>query len=51
MLKRIKSWYAAQSDTTKAFVWIGVAAIAGIILRWDAVIEGIKHGFGYYAGK
>lgn len=51
MLEKIKRWYAAQTDTTKALIWIGLIAIIGIIIRWDAVVAGIKHGFGYYSGK
>ena len=26
-------------------------AVIGIILRWDAVIAGIRHGFHFYSGK
>lgn len=51
MLEKIKKWYAAQTDTTKALIWIGLIALIGIIIRWDAVVAGIKHGFGYYSGK
>ena len=51
MFEKIKTWYAAQSDTTKALIWIGIIAIIGIIFRWNAVIEGIRHGFGFYSGK
>ena len=51
MLEKIKKWYAAQTDTTKALIWIGLIALIGIIIRWDAVVAGVKHGFGYYSGK
>jgi predicted negative regulator of RcsB-dependent stress response len=51
MFEKIKNWYKAQTDTTKALIWIGLIAIIGIIIRWDAVVAGIKHGFGYYSGK
>lgn len=51
MFEKIKTWYKAQSDTTKAFIWIGLVALIGILLRWDAVVEGVKHGFGFYSGK
>ena len=51
MFEKIKTWYKAQSDTTKAFIWIGLVALIGILLRWDAVVEGVKHGFGFYGGK
>lgn len=51
LFQRIKTWYAAQSDTTKAFIWIGLIAIIGILFRWNAVIDGIKHGFNFYSSK
>lgn len=51
MFEKIKTWYKAQSDTTKAFFWIGLVALIGIILRWDAVVEGIRHGFRFYSSK
>lgn len=51
MFEKIRTWYAAQSDTTKALLWIGLIAVIGILLRWNAVIAGIRHGFGFYAGK
>ena len=50
MFQKIKAWYNAQSDTTKAFIWIGLVALIGILIRWDAVVAGIKHGFGFYSG-
>ena len=51
MFQKIKTWYAAQTDTTNALSWIGLIAIIGILIRWDAVVAGIKHGFGFYSGK
>ena len=51
MFEKIKTWYKSQSDTTKAFIWIGLVALIGILLRWNAVVEGVKHGFGFYGGK
>ena len=51
MFQKIKTWYAAQTDTTKALIWIGLIVIIGILIRWDAVVAGIKHGFGFYSGK
>ena len=50
VFQKIKTWYAAQTDTTKALLWIGLIALIGIIIRWDAVISGIKHGFQFYSG-
>lgn len=51
MFHKIKKWYAAQTDTTKALIWIGLIAVIGILIRWDAVVAGVKHGFGFYSGK
>jgi len=51
MFKKIKQWYDGQSDTVKAFVWIGLICIIGIIIRWDAIVAGITKGFKFYSGK
>ena len=51
MFQKIKKWYAAQTDTTKALIWIGLIAVIGILIRWDAVVAGVKHGFGFYSSK
>ena len=51
MFRKIKEWYTGQSDTVKAFVWIGLICIIGIILRWDAVVAGVTKGFNFYSGK
>ena len=51
LFEKVKTWYAAQTDTTKALLWIGLVAIIGILLRWNAVIDGIKHGFNFYSSK
>lgn len=51
MFKKIKEWYFRQNETTKAFVWIGLICILGIIIRWNAVVEGISKGFSFYSSK
>ena len=51
MFEKVNKWYAAQTATTKALIWIGLIAIIGILIRWDAVVAGVKHGFGFYSGK
>lgn len=51
MFRRIKDWYTAQNDTVKAFVWIGLICVVGIIIRWDAVVAGVTKGFRFYSGK
>ena len=48
-LKKAVDWYKAQNDTVKAFIWIGLICIIGIILRWDAVVAGISKGFSFYS--
>jgi len=49
MFKKIKDWYSAQTDSIKAMIWIGLICVLGIILRWDAVMEGMKKGFDFYS--
>ena len=49
MFKKIKTWYDNQNETVKAFIWIGIICIIGIIIRWNAVVEGIKKGFEFYS--
>jgi hypothetical protein len=51
MFKKIKEWYSSQSDTVKAFIWIGVLLIIGIIIRWDYIIDHISKGFDFYSTK
>lgn len=51
MLKKLKNWYKEQSDSTKAFIWIGIVAVVGIILRWNFVIEQVAKGFRFYSGE
>ncbi len=51
MFRRIKDWYSSQNDTVKAFIWIGLISIIGIIVRWDAVVAGATKGFKFYSGN
>jgi len=46
---KIADWYKKQNDTVKAFIWIALICIIGIILRWDAIIDGITRGFKFYS--
>lgn len=50
-MKKLIAWYKAQNDTVKAFVWIGLICIIGIILRWSHIVEMATRGFQYYSGK
>lgn len=51
MLRKIKDWYNNQNDTVKAFVWIGLLCVIGILIRWNTVMDGIGKGFRFYSGK
>jgi len=51
MLKKfnkIVHWYNHQTDTIKIFIWVGLIAFIGIIIRGPSVIDGIKRGFEFY---
>lgn len=49
LISRIVIWYKNQNDTVKAFIWIALICIIGIILRWNAIIDGITRGFKFYS--
>ena len=49
--RNLKDWYDRQSDTTKAMLWLGLICIIGILVRWNAVIDGIAKGFRFYSAK
>lgn len=51
MFRKIKDWYSGQSDTVKAFIWVGLICVVGIALRWKAVLAGIAKGFEFYSNK
>ncbi|MCF0163923.1 MAG: hypothetical protein HUJ92_01470 [Bacteroidales bacterium] len=51
MFTKLKNWYNAQTDTTKAMIWIGLITLVLIIIRWDYVIENIGKGFRFYSTK
>jgi len=48
-MNKLKEWYKSQSETTKAFIWIALVCIIGIILRWDNIVEMATRGFNYYS--
>ena len=37
-----------MTPTAKAMVVLCILLVIGILLRWDATIEGIKRGFGFF---
>ncbi len=44
---KIIKWYRELSDFTRGSLVVILLLIAGIILRWDYIIEGIIRGFKY----
>ena len=50
-MRKMIEWYKSQSDTAKAFIWIGLVCIVGIALRWNHIIEMATKGFQYYSGN
>jgi len=49
LFQKIRQWYREQPDTVKGGIWLGIALIIGIIIRWDFVVDGIRRGFGFYS--
>ncbi len=43
--------YNELTPTAKAMVVLCVLLVIGIIIRWDATMEGIQRGFGFFGGK
>ncbi|MBP9992396.1 MAG: hypothetical protein KBS73_03045 [Bacteroidales bacterium] len=48
-MKKILDWYRSQSDTSKAFIWLSLICVIGVILRWEYVVEMISNGFSHYS--
>lgn len=40
--------FKEMTPTAKAMVVLCILLVIGILLRWDATIEGIKRGFGFF---
>lgn len=49
LFTKIKTWYENQSETSKTMIAMGAILVILIILRWNFVIDGIKHGFQFFA--
>ncbi|MBR4088650.1 MAG: hypothetical protein IKK19_05035 [Bacteroidales bacterium] len=50
-ISKLADEFRALSPTAKGMVVLCIILIIGILLRWDATIEGIKQGFGFFSGK
>ena len=45
---KLAQWYKDLTPTAKSMVWLSILLIIGIIIRWDATMEGIERGFGFF---
>ncbi len=43
--------FKEMNPTAKSMVILCILLVIGIIIRWDATIEGIKRGFGFFMDK
>lgn len=50
-ISKLVDSYNELTPTGKAMVVLCVLLVIGIIIRWDATIEGIQRGFGFFGGK
>ena len=48
---KLAQWYKDLTPTGKSMVWLCVLLVIGIIIRWDATVEGIARGFGFFLNK
>lgn len=47
-IAKLVAEFNEMSPTAKAMVVLCILLVIGILLRWDATIEGIKRGFGFF---
>lgn len=45
---KLAQWYKELTPTSKSMVVLCILLIIGIIIRWDATMEGIERGFGFF---
>ena len=45
---KLAQWYKDLTPTAKSMVWLSILLIIGIIIRWDATMEGIERCFGFF---
>ena len=43
--------FKEMTPTSKCMVILCIILVIGIIIRWDATIEGIQRGFGFFGNK
>lgn len=43
--------YKELTPTAKGMIFLCILLIIGILLRWNATIDGIQRGFGFFGGN
>lgn len=43
--------FKQMSPTAKCMIILCIILVIGILLRWDATIDGIKQGFGFFSNS
>ena len=51
LFAKLADEYNKLTPTGKGMIILCIFLIIGIIIRWDATIEGIRRGFGFFSGK
>jgi hypothetical protein len=47
MFRKIVEWYKRQTDFTKVSIWLILALVIGIVIRWNYIIGGASRGFDF----
>ena len=50
-IAKLVAGYKEMTPTGKSMVVLCILLIIGIIIRWEATIEGLARGFGFFSGK
>ena len=45
---KLAQWYKDLTPTAKSMVWLSILLIIGIIIRWEATMEGIERALGFF---
>lgn len=51
LFTKLVAEYKKLTPTGKSMVVLSILLIIGILIRWEATIEGIKRGFGFFSGN
>lgn len=50
-IAKLADEFKQMSPTAKSMVVLCILLVIGIIIRWDATVEGIMRGFGFFSNK